>query len=162
MAPVIRIDDEVMEALKQHAVRLGLVFESPNATLRAILELDRRLDEVTAYTTASDSKSIEIEIKSIHSPREWALIPIPKAKRAFFPGFKVDFELVTDVGTITTHVTSDVNGTPIGDPRSGKCIQTGLREWFDGHPALSDGAKLRIRALDPGKRYELSVIRNHT
>jgi hypothetical protein len=161
MAPVIRIDDEVMEALKQHAIRLGLVFESPNATLRAILVSDRNLNKATTYTTGSDSESIEIEIKSIHSPREWALIPIPKAKRAFFPGFKVNFELVTDIGNVTTHVTSEIGGGSIGDPMDGKYIQTGLREWFDKHPALGDGAKLQIRALEPGKRYRLSIIRNH-
>lgn len=158
MAPVIRIDDEVMEALKRHAIRLGLVFESPNATMRAILELERKLNEGVTYTKESDSKSIEIEIKNIHTPREWALIPIPNDKRAFFPGYKVNFVLSTDVDAITTHVTSAVKGTPIGDPMGGKYIQTGLREWFDRHPALGDGAKLQIRALET--RKTLSSVNN--
>jgi hypothetical protein len=160
MTPVIRIDNDVMEELKRHAIRLGLVFESPNATLRAILGLDHNNSEVADKIIGEDSKSIEIILNSIYSAREWALIPIPMDKRAFFPGFKVKFELETDIGTIITHVTSDVKGTPIGDPRGGKYIQTGLREWFDNHPALGNGAQLRFEALEKGKRYKLSVIRN--
>ncbi|MCX5990928.1 MAG: hypothetical protein NTZ04_01135 [Chloroflexi bacterium] len=39
MAPVIRIDDEVMTELKKRAIELGLVFEPPNATLRRVLGL---------------------------------------------------------------------------------------------------------------------------
>ena len=40
MAPVIRIDDQVMDELKKQAIRLDLVFDSPNSTLRRILGLD--------------------------------------------------------------------------------------------------------------------------
>ena len=40
MTPVIRIDDEVMEELKNRAVELGVVFEPPNSTLRILLGLD--------------------------------------------------------------------------------------------------------------------------
>jgi hypothetical protein len=40
MAPVVRIDDEVMAELKKRAITLGLVFEPPNSTLRSVLGLD--------------------------------------------------------------------------------------------------------------------------
>jgi hypothetical protein len=40
MTPVIRIDDDVMAELKKRAITYDLVFESPNATLRKILNLD--------------------------------------------------------------------------------------------------------------------------
>lgn len=40
MVPVIRIDNDVMDELKNRAIALGLVFESPNTTLRKILGLD--------------------------------------------------------------------------------------------------------------------------
>jgi hypothetical protein len=40
MTPVIRIDDDVMAELKKRAIIYDLVFESPNATLRKILNLD--------------------------------------------------------------------------------------------------------------------------
>ena len=37
MAPVIRIDDDVMERLKQRAIELRLVFSTPNEVLRVVL-----------------------------------------------------------------------------------------------------------------------------
>jgi len=159
MSPVIRIDDAVMVELKRHAIRLGLVFESPNATLRVILGLDysRELAHDVIYD-GDDSKSMEIVLNRVYSAYKWALIPIPINKRTFFPGYKVKFELVTDIGTIITHITSDVKGTPIGDPKGGKYIQTGLREWFNKHPSLKEGSKLRFEVLEKGKRYKLLVI----
>ena len=39
MVPTVRVDDEVMEGLKNRAVALGLVFGTPNEVLRHILEL---------------------------------------------------------------------------------------------------------------------------
>lgn len=40
MSPTIRIDNEVFEELKERAIEFGLVFETPNMTLRKILSLD--------------------------------------------------------------------------------------------------------------------------
>jgi len=40
--PVLRVDDDVWEELKQRAVHLGLVFESPNAVLRKVLGLQEK------------------------------------------------------------------------------------------------------------------------
>ena len=174
--PVIRVDDDVMEALKVHAVRLGLVFESPNTTLRAVLNLDRasKTDVKTTgnpeppvlkrtYESAreggvGDLKSLEIVINHVHSAYEWALIPIPTDRRTFFPGYKVKFELVTNVGTIVTHVTSAPKGTPHGDPLSGRYIQTDLGKWFQNHSTLRDGSRLRFDMLEQGKRYRLSEV----
>lgn len=152
MTPVIRIDDEVMEEIKKRAIELDLVFGTPNEVLRAIFALDGK------GQIEPGSNALEIQLSKIYSPRKWALIPVPKDKRSFFPGFKVNFELVTNEGTVTTHVTSDAKGTPIGDPEGGAYIQTGLRSWYDKHPELKDGAKLRMEALEPGKRYRLSVV----
>jgi len=153
MTPVMRIDDEVMDELKRRAILLGLVFEPPNATLRRVLGLDERsLGRI-------ENGAIEIQLKSLYTARRWALIPIPKGKRAFFPGFKVNFELTTDIGVVTTHVTSAPKGTPIGDPEGGRYIQTGLRAWYDKHPELKGGDKLRIDTLEPRKRYQLSIVR---
>lgn len=154
MAPVIRIDDEVMSKLKEQAVALNLVFGTPNEVLRVILGLD----EKETVIVEPSGNAIEIILNKIHSAKIWGLIPIPRQKRSFFPGYKVDFELVTDAGIVTTHITSENGEPPIGDPKSGKCIQTGLRPWFRKHPELKDGAKLRIEALEPGKRYKLLIV----
>ncbi len=42
MNPIVRIDDEVMDALRKKAIELNLVFESPNTTLRKVLGLDTK------------------------------------------------------------------------------------------------------------------------
>ena len=154
MAPVIRVDDQVMDKLKEEAKSRDLVFEPPNTTLRAVLGLDQDTPQ-----EAPSPQSIEIELKTIYTPRKFALIPIHKDKRTFFPGYKVNFQLSTDTGTFTTHVTSASRGTPIGDPKAGGYIQGGLRSWYDKHMELKDGARLKIKALHPGKHYELSIVR---
>jgi len=152
--PVIRIDDEVMDELKKRAITLSLVFEPPNVTLRRILGLDGKdLTRPVGHRSV-----VEIELKSLYTPRRWALIPIHKDKRSFFPGYKVPFQLVTDIGDVTTRVTSAPKGTPVGDPNGGAYIQGRLRKWYDNHPELKDGAKLRIEASEPGKRYKLSIV----
>lgn len=151
MTPVIRIDDEVMNGLKKKAVDLGLVFSTPNEVLRAIFGLDKQ-DNIGI------DKFVDIEIRNPYTLQQWAIVPIPKRKRRFFPGYKLSFVLETDLGEITTHVTSAPKGTRIGDPDGGAYIQSRLRKWFDVHQAqLVNGATLHIEALEPGKRYKLSI-----
>ena len=152
MAPVIRIDDEVMDELKRRAIDLELVFSTPNEVLRAIFRLEKQ-DNIGI------DKFVDIEIRNPYTPQQWAIVPIPKRKRRFFPGFKLPFVLETDLGEIRTHVTSAPKGTRIGDPDAGAYIQSGLRKWFDAHQAqLANGATLHIEALEPGKRYKLSIV----
>jgi hypothetical protein len=146
MMPVIRIDDEVWGRLQEAAEPL---VDTPNSVLRRLLELEKEED--------ATERVIEIQVKSLYTPRRWALIPIPKDRRRFLPGYKVNFDLLTDVGVISTHVTSAPKGTPIGDLNAGAYIQGGLRQWYQEHPELKDGDKLRIEALEPGKRYRLSI-----
>ena len=60
MVPVIRIDDEVMGALQSHAARWGLVFGTPNQTLRRLLGLDDgsvRQEGVEPLTYVSDERT---------------------------------------------------------------------------------------------------------
>jgi len=152
MSPVIRIDNEVMDVLKKRAVKLGLVFSTPNEVLRALFGLDKQ-DNICS------DKFVDIQIKNMYTPKRWALIPIPKRKRRFFPGYKLPFVLETDLGEIRTHVTSASKGTRIGDPDGGASIQSKLRRWFNEHQAqLVDGVTLRIEALELGKRYKLSIV----
>jgi len=152
MTPVIRIDDEVMNELKRRAIDLGLVFSTPNEVLRAIFRLEKQ-DNIGI------DKFVDIEIRNPYTPQQWALVPIPKRKRRFFPGYKLPFVLETDLGEIRTHVTSAPKGTRIGDPDGGAYIQSGLRKWFDAYQAqLANGATLHIEALEPGKRYKLSIV----
>jgi hypothetical protein len=163
MAPVIRIDDEVMDELKKRAIDLGLVFEPPNATLRKVLGLDMDMKAVAnkivqdVLNKFGKNENV-IELELYDSSRKYVYIPLPKDKRQFFPGYKLNFELLTDIGVLTAHVTSAPNGTPIGDPHAGGHIRGRFGQWYAKHPELKAGDKLRIEALEVGKRYKLSVV----
>jgi len=159
MPPVIRIDDQVMEELQKRAVQLGLVFGTPNEVLRRVFQLATPDPGGGAEGSTQNGKTtLEVELGKVYTPRRWALIPIPKGFRGFFPGYKVPFQMDTDAGPFTTHVTSAPKGTPRGDPDKGAYIQGGLRPWYDKHRELRDGARLRIESLEPGRRYKLSIL----
>jgi len=161
MAPVIRIDDRVMDELKKRAVGLGLVFEPPNATLRRVLGLDMDAKKalVDKIVEGVLNKNV-IEIKLNPSSRKYVYIPLPKDTRHFFPGYKVDFELEIDGKTVIAHVTSKPHGSSvdIGDPHAGTHIRGKFGPWYARHPELKAGDRLRIQALEPGKRYKLSIV----
>lgn len=146
--PVIRVDDEVFKELQRRAEPL---VDNPNSVMRRILNLNEESKQ-------GELKCVEIELKSINTPQRWALIPVPRNVRRFFPGYKVAFFLETDVGTITTKITSAPKGTPESDPNAGSYMQGSLRAWFDNHRDLKAGAKLRFNAIKPGKRYRLSLV----
>lgn len=145
--PVIRIDDEVWRKLQELAQPL---VDTPNSVLRRLLRLEEVEEQI--------DRAIEIELKSLHTARRWALIYVPRDRRRFFPGYKMHFDLITDVGVIRTRLTSAARGTPVGDPDGGAYIQGGLRRWYDKHPELKDRDKVRVEALKPGKRYRLSIV----
>lgn len=100
---------------------------------------------------------IEIVLNKLHSCKKYSLFYLPKEFRHLFPGFKVEFELETDAGVISTKVTSAPGGTKYGDPIAGAYIQGGLKRWFDSHPELKNGNRLVISVTEPKKRYSLSI-----
>ena len=172
--PVIRVSDEVYKAIWERGKELGILFPSANDVLGADYVDGRRLEatpgdvttekhELNAPAKTNESpggSSIRIPLRTIHYAREYALIPVPKTDRRFLPGYKVSFELETDVGSITTRVTSAPRGAHNGDPEAGAYIQGNLRDWYNAHKELSNGAILQIDAVEPGKRYRLSVVRS--
>ena len=148
--PVIRVDDEVWKELQKRAEPL---VDTPNSVLRKILGF-------TGDKVSNEEKVIEIELRNLYSPRRWALIHVPREKRRFFPGYKVYFDLETDTQAIRTRVTSAPKGTPVGDPNGGSYIQGGLRPWYNSHSGLKLGDRFHFEALEPGKRYRLSVVKS--
>ena len=146
--PVIRVDDEVWKELQRKAEPL---VDTPNSVLRRILEL-------TAEEVSNEGKVIEIELSHLYTSQKYVLIPVSRKKRRFFPGYNVYFDLETDTGAIRTRVTSAPKGTPSGDRNGGNYIKGGLRPWYNNHPELKSGDRLRFEALEPGKKYRLSVL----
>jgi len=100
---------------------------------------------------------VEIILNNLHTPRKWGLIPLPREYRSFFPGYKVPFILETDMGEITTKVTSGSKGTKFGDNEAGNYIQGGLKPWYDRHRELKEGNKFIIEVIQPKKKYRLSI-----
>ncbi len=151
MTPVIRIDDEAMGELKKKAIEFELVFSTPNEVIRTLLGLHKQDDTIA-------DKYVDIEIRNPQASQQYHFIPIPKRIRRFFPGYKLPFSLETDIGEVTTYVSSAPKGTHTGDPDKGAYIQSRLKNWFDSHQTdLKIGDTLRIQALEAGRRYKLSI-----
>lgn len=112
--------------------------------------------QVKKYSVPTGDKRIEIPLNGI-SWKKHGLIPLPKQYRGYFPGYKVQFILETDIGEITTRVTSAPRGTPKGDPEAGYYIQGGLRPWYERHRELREGDKLIIEVIEPKERYRLVI-----
>ena len=55
MATVIRVDDEVMKALRSLAIRWELVFSSPNQVLRRLLDLEDGRDQLREVQPTSST-----------------------------------------------------------------------------------------------------------
>ena len=110
---------------------------------------------VKKYSAPTEYRRIEIHLKG-KTWRQHGLIPLPKQYRGYFPGYKVQFIFETDIGEITTRVTSAPRGTPNGDPEAGNYIQGGLKPWYDRHRELNEGNKLIIEVIESKRRYRLS------
>ncbi len=90
--------------------------------------------------------------------RKYRYFQLTRDSRSFFPGYKVKFILQTDIGDITSCVVSAKEGTKIGDPYAGSYISGGLKPWYNRHPEVIIGTKLRFECLEPYKRYKLTII----
>jgi hypothetical protein len=109
-------------------------------------------------TITSITKSIEIVIRN-PSYAKFHLFYIPKGERLFFPGFRIPFELETDIGSIQTYVISAPGGTKVGDPNAGYYIQANLVDWYRRHPDLKIGDKVTFYAIEPMKKYRLEIVK---
>jgi hypothetical protein len=74
------------------------------------------------------------------------LIPISKAQRLFWPAFRQEFILDTDIGEIETRVVGA--SAKEGDEIAGNYITKGLRPWFRIHNDLRVGSVLEVERID--------------
>ena len=81
----------------------------------------------------------------------------PGDKRQLFPGYKIPFTLVTDIGEIQTQISSAPGGTKVGDPNAGAYFQKNLAKWYRKHQEIKIGSKVSIKILEPMKKYSLEV-----
>jgi hypothetical protein len=100
---------------------------------------------------------LEIVLR-VPSERKFAYFHLDKGNRRFFPGYKKDFVLETDIGDIMTRVTSAREPSQIGDPDAGVIVQGNLKKWYAKHQEVNIGTKVRFDCIDPYKKYRLSVV----
>lgn len=117
---------------------------------------EAQLTEPSPQKVKQLGNRIELVISSI-SWAKFNLVQIPLKLRAFFPGYRVPFTLQTDVGEIQTYMSSAPQGTVTGDLSQGKYFQVGLRKWYSAHPEAKVGGTVVIEAVEPMKRYRLSI-----
>ncbi len=111
--------------------------------------------QATLETKATrDLGSLTIPITT-ETPLDYSLIPVSKDHRDFFPGYKKDFTIKSNVGDLTAHVTSAPRGNKVGDPEAGSYICGGLRQWYDANK-VKVGDEIVIRQLE---RHEVYRIR---
>ena len=115
-------------------------------------------EQRVAPTAPTPQDTLEVIVRN-PSYIKFHLFGIPKPRRSFFTGFKIPFELETDIGIIETWVTSAPAGTEIGDPNAGAYIQANLAEWYRRHPTVKVGDKLLITVIEPMKKYRLEVVK---
>ena len=85
------------------------------------------------------------------------MIPLNVNTRSFFPGFKVPFTVESDIGLIHTHITSAVGGKEVTGGNKGRYISRGMSKWYKKHSELNPGDTIIFDALEPGKRYKMSI-----
>lgn len=108
---------------------------------------------------SKDGKTLFVLLHQSHTSITYSLIPVRGKARLFFPGYKVEFTVETDLGNVITRVTSASKGTKTGEPDKGNYVQGGLTDWFRKHGSeIRGGYCLRIRQLEKGKRYRLDLV----
>ncbi len=108
------------------------------------------------------SRSIEIRLTQ-PSTLKYNLIYTREELRSFFPGYKEPFLLDTDVGIFQTWITSAPKGTQTGDLVAGSYFHKNLKKWFEAHPEIRHGSKVRISRLRQTRsakmrKYKLEII----
>ena len=82
--------------------------------------------------------------EEVHTMNMYNRIYIPEQYRFFFPSKDVDFILITNVGNIKTHITS--NGY----------FTKGLRQWFYANGPIMPGDEIEINLLNENTfQYEM-------
>lgn len=132
--------------------RDGKIEELPLMSKREVAE--RILDRVVKLL-----KKPSIKIRVTPKVIEYALIPMRQEYRHLFPGFKVPFTLITDIGEISTWVAGGRMGTPKGDPNAGAYARRGLFPWYRKHTELKPGDSLLLEIIEPKKKYRLEIVK---
>ena len=124
------------------------------------------------YTVNIQTKTNQpyVELKIAPKDREYNIIHVTKETKGFFPGYKVQFVLDTDIKPFVMHLTGANNGTTIGDDEGGYLCHPrpseinpsmltrvpdadkrdgSFKQFYDAHPRLQGGDYVKIFRLTP-------------
>ena len=127
---------------------------SATSMIKTAIQVERSSKQVREVKVGD---VLELVQRSLNE-RKYRLFRLTGDSRWFFPGYKVDFFLETDIGEIKTKVVSSMEGTKIGDPTAGNYISGNLKPWYNRHSEVTVGTKLRFECVEPYKRYRLTII----
>ena len=109
-------------------------------------------------------KVIQIKVELKEGDIRYNKIPIRKEHRIdFFPGYKENFFLETNIGKLKVHRTSASKNIPgigklpeTGTPNVGGYICGGLKSFYKKHQVKA-GDVLIIEIIEPHQKYHLSI-----
>jgi uncharacterized protein YndB with AHSA1/START domain len=102
-------------------------------------------------------ESVEIQLNDAWE--EYPRIPTRKEHREFFPPYKEEFTLQTDIGPLKTWVSArsgEVKDTSTG----GNYIRATIPKWAEEHPEVSGGDYVLVEKLSDGV-YRLKEAENN-
>lgn len=112
-----------------------------------------------------------VELKVNPSSREHGILHVTKETRGFFPGYRRQFVLETDVKPFVIHLTASENGTEVGSEEGGYIchpspqkiegrllahapdadhyIKGSLKRWFDAHEEIDPNHYVKVYRYHP-------------
>jgi hypothetical protein len=153
-----KIFERIGIGTKVHAVLFEPVYSYAKPPAEGIQVIGEPPRELPPNTEARTDGVMEVTLNG-PGARKHGYLPFSRKDRRFFPGYNIPFVLETDIGEIRTKVTGTRKANPqAGDPDDGAYVSSNLKPWYDKHPSVDAGAKLRFECTEPYKRYRLSVV----
>lgn len=112
-----------------------------------------------------------VELKIAPEDRQYGIVHVTKETRGFFPGYKRQFVLETDLKPFVMHLTGAANGTAVGSetggylchpraneiderllehvPDAGHNKDGSFKRWFDFHPEVEPGNYVKVYRVHP-------------
>lgn len=159
MAEKYKIEEVMERILKLPMNRQALVSKSGGGIYN--IEIISKQGEDIPY----------VELKINPSSREYGILHVTKETRGFFPGYRRQFILETDVKPFVIHLTGSENGTEVGSEEGGYLchprpneieerllahapdadhhIEGSLKRWFDAHEEVEPNHYVKVYRVHP-------------
>lgn len=121
------------------------------------------------YVSRADEPYVLLKIAP--EDRTYGIIHVDKETRGFFPGYRKQFVLETDVKPFIMHLTGAPNGSEVGDevggyvchpktseiearlldnaPDARHSVEGSFKRWYDAHPEVNPGRYVKVFRTHP-------------